>query len=261
MNFFNDIGRGFQDFGNQINNEVIKPAENTLDPTKNGFTNALDPTKNGISKTILNDPFIKKITNDPIIKTTVQKTNITNFNNALSQLHSIFDNPTTINNTLKNGIVNGFDPTKNGFSNLVLNDPNIKKVVNDPTIKKIIQNTNPTTINKTLKNAFDPKRNGIADGFQTKIIDGFQKDVIDGFQTKVIDGFQKDVIDGFQKDIINPTKGIIDNIGGALSGLGGGGARTQTPTGGDYTIYIIIGAVLVGMYTFLPNKKPANNKI
>ena len=272
MNFFNDIGRGFQDFGNQINNEVIKPAENTLDstkngftnafdPTKNGFTTALDPTKNGISKTILNDPFIKKITNDPIIKTTVQKTNINNFNNALSQLHSIFDNPTTINNTLKNGIVNGFDPTKNGFSNLILNDPNIKKIVNDPTIKKIIQNTNPTTINNTLKDAFDPKKNGIADGFQTKIIDGFQKDVIDGFQTKVIDGFQKDVIDGFQKDIINPTKGIIDNIGGALSGLGGGGARTQTPTGGDYTIYIIIGAVLVGMYAFLPNKKPANNKI
>ena len=111
MNFFNDIGRGFQDFGNQINNEVIKPAGNTLDPSKNGFTNALDPTKNGfttaldptkngLSKTILNDPFIKKITNDPIIKTTVQKTNINNFNNALSELHSIFNNPATINNTL-----------------------------------------------------------------------------------------------------------------------------------------------------------------
>jgi hypothetical protein len=125
MNFFNDIGRGFQDFGNVINNEVIKPAENTL-----------DPTKNGISQTILDNPIIKQITNDPIIKTTVQKTNITNFNNALSELHSIFNNPATINNTLKNGIVNGFDPTKNGFSNLVLNDPNIKKVVNDPTLKK-----------------------------------------------------------------------------------------------------------------------------
>jgi hypothetical protein len=147
MNFFNDIGRGFQDFGNQINNEVIKPAENTL-----------DPTKNGISQTILDNPIIKQITNDPIIKTTVQKTNINNFNNALSELHSIFNNPATINNTLKNGIVNGFDPTKNGFSNLVLNDPNTKKVVNDPTIKKIIQNTNPTTINNTLKDAFDPKK-------------------------------------------------------------------------------------------------------
>ena len=30
MNFFNDIGRGFQDFGNAINNEVIKPAEKNL---------------------------------------------------------------------------------------------------------------------------------------------------------------------------------------------------------------------------------------
>jgi len=30
MNFFNDIGRGFQDFGNTINNEVIKPVEHEV---------------------------------------------------------------------------------------------------------------------------------------------------------------------------------------------------------------------------------------
>ena len=30
MNFFNDIGRGFQDFGNIINNEVIQPAETSI---------------------------------------------------------------------------------------------------------------------------------------------------------------------------------------------------------------------------------------
>ena len=32
MNFFNDIGRAFQSAGQTINNEVIKPAENTLNP-------------------------------------------------------------------------------------------------------------------------------------------------------------------------------------------------------------------------------------
>jgi hypothetical protein len=213
MNFFNDIGRGFQDFGNQINNEVIKPAENTL-----------DPTKNGISQTILKDPIIKQITNDPIIKTTIQNTNINNFNNALSQLHSIFNNPSNvlhITDPIKNGIVNGFDPTKNGISNLILNDPNIKKVVSDPTIKKIIQNTNPTTINNTLKNAFDPKKNGVADAFDPK------------------------------------KNGVTD----VFSGLGGGGGQVQTNTTDNTSMYIIIGAVLVGMYAFIPNKKTVNNKI
>ena len=244
MDFLNSIGNSFQDFGNQINNEVIKPAENTL-----------DPTKNGISQTILNDPNIKKITNDPLIKTITKDINTTNLNN---QLHSIFNNPSNvlhITDPITKGFVNGFDPTKNGVANLILNDPNIKKITDDPNIRRALR-TKPTSIDdalKQIKDAFDPKKNGVADGFQ--------KDIIDGFQTKVIDGFQKDVIDGFQKDIINPTKGIIDNIGDTLNSLGGGGARTQTPTGGDYTIYIIIGAVLVGMYAFLPNKKPVNNKI
>ena len=57
MNFFNDIGRGFQDFGNIINNEVIQPAEITINkeiikPAGNAFNpntlkNAFDPTQNG----------------------------------------------------------------------------------------------------------------------------------------------------------------------------------------------------------------------
>ena len=49
MNFFNDIGRGFQDFGNTINNEVIKPATVALNPNQNSFTNTFDPHK-GIFK-------------------------------------------------------------------------------------------------------------------------------------------------------------------------------------------------------------------
>ena len=120
--------------------------------------------------------------------------------------------------------------------------------MNDPTLKKIIQNANPTTINNTLKNALDPKKNGLADGFQTK----------------VIDGFQKDVIDGFQKDIINPSQAIFNNIGDTLNSLGGGQVPTNTSSSdNNMSMYIIlIGAVLVGMYAFLPNKqKPVNNKI
>ena len=30
MNFFNDIGRGFQDLGNKINNDVIQPINNEV---------------------------------------------------------------------------------------------------------------------------------------------------------------------------------------------------------------------------------------
>ena len=45
MNFFNDIGRAFQNAGNTINNEVVKPAIITLDPKNTGFTNTFDPHK------------------------------------------------------------------------------------------------------------------------------------------------------------------------------------------------------------------------
>ena len=99
--------------------------------------------------------------------------------------------------------------------------------------------------NKTaqIKNAFDPKKNGVADAFDPK-----KNGVADAFDPK-----KNGVADAF-----DPKK---NGIGDAFSGLGGGGgARTKTPTGGDYTIYIIIGAVLVGMYAFLPNKKRVYNK-
>ena len=70
MNFLNDLGRVFQSAGQTINDEIIKPAEATLnpkntgqinafdpnkasfnnafDPNKNGFTNAFNPNKNGL---------------------------------------------------------------------------------------------------------------------------------------------------------------------------------------------------------------------
>jgi hypothetical protein len=198
MNFFNDIGKGFQDFGNTINNDVIQPV---------------------ISQTI-NDPNIQKITNDPIIKTTIQNTNISNLNNTISQLNNILNNPSNLNHItdpIKTGLINGFDPNKNGFSNLILNDPNIKKITNDPTLKKIIKNTNASNINNIL----DPKKNGVADAF-------------------------------------DPNKNGFTDV---FSGLVGGSGQAVTDTSDNTSLYIIIGASLLGMYFFLPNKKQLNNKI
>ena len=40
MNFLNDIGRAFQSAGQTINYEIIKPAENTLNPKNTGLINA-----------------------------------------------------------------------------------------------------------------------------------------------------------------------------------------------------------------------------
>ena len=45
MNFFNDIGRAFQNAGNTINNEVIKPTTVTLNPNQNGSLIHLIHTK------------------------------------------------------------------------------------------------------------------------------------------------------------------------------------------------------------------------
>ena len=45
MNFLNDIGRAFQSADQTINNEVIKPAEATLNPKNTGLINAFDPNK------------------------------------------------------------------------------------------------------------------------------------------------------------------------------------------------------------------------
>ena len=43
-----DIENAFIDFGNAVNNEVIKPAQNALDPNQNGVSNVFDPNKNGV---------------------------------------------------------------------------------------------------------------------------------------------------------------------------------------------------------------------
>ena len=209
MNFFNDIGRGFQDFGNAINNEVIKPAEIKIN------NDVIKPVGNELSKA---QDLPKQIENLP---------------NKIE---------TQINNELKK--IN----------------PRLKLPPKLP--PKILK---PSEINKIIKNGFeDTILKPVVSGFQKDIIDGFKKDVIGGFQKDIIDGFQKDIIDGFQKDIINPSQSVFKNIGDTLNSLGGGQVPTNTSSSdNNMSMYIIlIGAVLVGMYAFLPNKqKPVNNKI
>ena len=47
----NSPSEAFEDFGNIINNEVIQPAGDALDPTQNGFLDAFDPSTNGFTNT------------------------------------------------------------------------------------------------------------------------------------------------------------------------------------------------------------------
>ena len=242
MGFFDDIGRAFQDAGNAINNDIIQPAQITLDPAKNGvtstFTGAFDPNKNGTV-----DFF------DP---------NKGNFNNA-------FD-------PNKNGVANAFDPNKNGIETSINNelhkiDPklNLKDIPNeiislpnkiesqinnelhniDPKlnlkdIPKIIEdlpnkietqiNVELKKINPRLKLPPKPKipppklykpteindiiKKGFEDTISKPIVSGFEKDIIKpsqkisndiktGFEKDIIDGFQTKVIDGFKKDVID----------------------------------------------------------
>ena len=115
MGFFDDIGRAFQDFGNQVNNEVIQPAQITLDPAKNGvsstFTGAFDPNKNGT---------------------------VDFFDPNKGKFNSAFD-------PKKNGVADAFDPTKNGFNNEVSKIQDVPKIIED------LPNKIETQINVELK--------------------------------------------------------------------------------------------------------------
>jgi hypothetical protein len=230
MGFFDDIGRAFQDAGNAINNEVIQPAQITLDPAKNGVADSFDPTKNGFINEVSKIQDVPKIIEDLPNKIETQ------INVELKKINPRLKLPP-------------------------------KPKIPPPRILK------PDEINKIIKNGFDDTiLKPVVSGFEKDIINpsktiadniktGFQKDIIDGFKKDVIGGFQKDIIDGFQKDIINPSQSIFNNIGDTLNSLGGGQVPTNTSSSDNMSMYIIIGAVLVGMYFFIPNKKTVNNKI
>ena len=230
MGFFDDIGKAFENFGNQVNNEVIQPAQITLDPAKNGVADSFDPTKNGFINEVSKIQDVPKIIEDLPNKIETQ------INVELKKINPRLKLPP-------------------------------KPKIPPPRILK------PDEINKIIKNGFDDTiLKPVVSGFEKDIINpsktiadniktGFQKDIIDGFKKDVIGGFQKDIIDGFQKDIINPSQSIFNNIGDTLNSLGGGQVPTNTSSSDNMSMYIIIGAVLVGMYFFIPNKKTVNNKI
>ena len=138
MNFFNSIERGFQDFGNIINNEVIQPAGDALDPTKNGFIhtfdlstngfiNTFDPHKgkfnmrfdpNNVSGVILNYPNIRRITNDQNIKRAIKTTSI---DDALNQIKNGFQKD--VIDGFQKDVIDGFqkdiiNPSKAVFDNI-----------------------------------------------------------------------------------------------------------------------------------------------
>ena len=242
MNFFNDIGRGFQDFGNAINNEVIKPAEIKIN------NDVIKPVGNELSKA---QDLPKQIENLP----NKIESQINNELNKIDPKLNLKDLPKQIEN-LPNKIETQINNELKKINPRLKLPPKLPpKILKPSEINKIIKNGFEDTILKPVVSGFEkdiinPSKT-IADNIKT----GFQKDIIDGFKKDVIGGFQKDIIDGFQKDIINPTKGIIDNIGDTLNSLGGGGASTQTPTGGDYTIYIIINQLpdsgLVAIWHFM----------
>ena len=143
MNFFNSIERGFQDFGNVINNEVIQPAGDALDPTKNGFIDAFDPNKNGFTNTF--DPHKGNFNMrfDP---------NKNGFNDALDPNKNGFIDTFDPH---KGNFNNAFDPNKNGLSDIILKDPNIKRIANDRNIKRTIRTIKTTSMDDALNQIKD----------------------------------------------------------------------------------------------------------
>ena len=220
MNFFNDIGRAFQSAGQTINNEVIKPAENTLNPKNTGMINALDPNKNGFTNAFSNlDP-----------KKNGLKIALDNLENHMQKLDPNKTGASNAFNPHKNGFVNALDPKKietqinkelNKISPTLNLPPPIPQPKNLQDIMKELENKiiNPSQkISNDIKKGFEKEiiapsqkiSNDIKTGFEKDIIDGFKKDIIDGFKKDIIDGFQRDIIQGFERDVINPSKTIFD---------------------------------------------------
>ena len=243
MNFFNDIGRAFQSAGQTINNEVIKPAENTLNPKNTGFTNtfaphkgnfkmSFDPNKNGVNNSLA----------DAILK----------LENHLQKV-----DPKKIETQI-NKELNKISPT--------LNLPKPPPPPKSP--QDIMKEIEKHIIKPIDIKIIKPFEKDIIKPFETKIIKPFEKDVIKGFEKDIIKGFEKDIIKGSEKDVINPSKTIFDNIGDLFDTIVGGEQQTKPKTNinsPDNTItYVLIGAttILVAMYFFIPNKvKEVNNKI
>lgn len=152
MNFFRDIGRGFQDLGNTINNEVIKPINNEV----------IKPIESEVAK-IQDVP--KQIENLPNkIETQI--------NNELKKIHPKLRLPpppkviTTKNINLE---------IKKELENTIIK-PFEKEVINPS--QKIFENE---IIKPSQKISTD-----IQTGFQKDIIDGFQTKIIDGFKNDII---------------------------------------------------------------------------
>ena len=251
MGLFDDIGRAFQDFGNQVNNEVIQPAQITLDPAKNGvtstFTGAFDPNKNGTVDFF--DPNKGKFNSafDP---------NKNGFNNEVSKIQDV---PKIIED-LPNKIENEININLKKISPKLKLPPRPRippKILKPSEINDIIKTGFEDTIIKPFeKDIIAPSQkisNDIKTGFEKEVIDGFQTKVIDGFKKDVIDGFQTKVIDGFQKDIISPSKVLFDSIGDGLNNLNQGGSTKSNNINNDgsYDLIIYAGLGLLVAYIII----------
>jgi hypothetical protein len=228
MNFFNDIGRGFQDFGNAINNEVIKPVGNELSKAQD-LPKQIENLPNKIESQINNE--LNKI--DP-------KLNLKDLPKQIENLPNKIE--TQINNELKK-----INPRLKLPPKPKIPPPRILK---PDEINKIIKNGFEDTILKPVVSGFEkdiinPSKT-IADNIKT----GFQKDIIDGFKKDVIGGFQKDIIDGFQKDIINPSKVLFDSIGDTLN-QGKPKGSNNINNDGSYDLIIYAGLGLLVAYIII----------
>ena len=158
MGFFDDIGRAFQDFGNQVNNEVIKPAGTELSKAQD-LPKIIEDLPKQIEKSINSE--LKKV--DP-------KLSLKDIPNEIISLPNKIE--TQINNDLKKINPRLKLPPK-------LPPPRILK---------------PTEINDIIKKGFEDT---ISKPFEKDIIKPFEKDIIKPSQkisNDIKTGFQKDII-------------------------------------------------------------------
>ena len=150
MNFFNDIGRGFQDLGNKINNDVIQPINNEV----------IKPVEHEVLK-IQDVP--KQIENIP---------------NKIE---------TQINNELKKINPRLRLPPPKVITTKDINE-RIKKELQDAIIKPFERDViHPSQkISDDIKKGFEKEIIKPSQKVSNNIQTGFQKDIIDGFQTKII---------------------------------------------------------------------------
>jgi len=168
------------------------------------------------------------------------------------------------NSQTNQNIENALDPTKNGLSSSIVNNPDIQKIINDgSTVKQVISNVNPNNLNNLINQIKSELSNPNPKEITKQIIN----DPILNQITKPIQPTLQPIINKTVDPIVNNLPTTINPSDVVKSGVTISNqiissiTPTIKPKIDNTTLYLIIFGVVIGVYVFVPNKKKINNNV